>query len=75
MSLIETFANPGVSKAGQEVLKLFGDDNGQPGEPLEAAYARELVKSRGMGEFEIMDAVPWVLGGIVAAVLVKNFGK
>lgn len=75
MSLLETFANPGVSKAGEAVATQFVGNDPIPGEPLEAEYARETVRSQGMGDFGVKDAIPWILGGIGAAILVKTFGK
>jgi len=75
MSLLETFANPGVSKAGEAVATQFVGNDPIPGEPIEAELSRETVKARGMGEFTVKDALPWILGGIGAAILVKTFGK
>ena len=75
MSLLETFANPGVSKAGEAVATQIIPNGPIPGEPLEAEFARETVRSQGMGEFTVKDAIPWILGGIGVSILVKTFGK
>lgn len=43
MSLLETFANPGVSKAGEAVATQFVGNDPIPGEPIEAELSREPV--------------------------------
>ena len=76
MSLLESFAGPAVSHAGQMALTEIAGPTPIPGGSLEAQYARERVRANGMGEFKVIpDAIPWVLGGVALAFVVSTFRK